>query len=289
VAAASATYQFHVTSPVAEKVDLSLKPLSIALAVFGFVAALAVLVIASKVLSRQHRDLEDEQMVVRALGASTKTIMAEGLVSDLAAIVPGSLLAVVVAVALSPLSPLGPVRPVYPGPWFAFDWTVLGGGLIILVIALSAVAVGLAYRGAPHRVARHARRVPAPQSRVASATATAGLPVAAAVGVRFALERQAALPNEEQKQVYADYQGINQTPGVTPGLPMGLPQNATSVRIEGGKTLTTDGPFVGMKEAVGGWFILEADDLDAAIEVAARVPAARYVGAVEIPPSEVYW
>ncbi|MDX6391692.1 MAG: hypothetical protein QOJ73_2755, partial [Streptosporangiaceae bacterium] len=45
-----------------------------------------------------------------------------------------------------------------------------------------------------------------------------------------ALERQAALPEEEQKQVYADYQGINQTPGVTPGLPMGLPENATTVR-----------------------------------------------------------
>lgn len=104
-----------------------------------------------------------------------------------------------------------------------------------------------------------------------------------------ALERQAALPEEEQKQVYADYQGINQTLGVTPGLPMGLPENATTVRVEGGKTLTTDGPFVGMKEAVGGWFILEADDLDAAIEVAARVPAARYGGAVEIRPSEVYW
>ena len=73
------------------------------------------------------------------------------------------------------------------------------------------------------------------------------------------------------------------------GLPMGLPENATTVRVEDGKTLTTDGPFVGMKEAVGGWFILEADDLDAAIEVAARVPAARYGGAIEIRPSEVYW
>ena len=89
-----------------------------------------------------------------------------------------------------------------------------------------------------------------------------------------------------RRQVYADYQGINQTPGVTPGLPMGLPQNATTVRVEGGKTLTTDGPFVGIKEAVGGWFILEADDLDAAIELAARVPAARYGGAVEIRASE---
>lgn len=104
-----------------------------------------------------------------------------------------------------------------------------------------------------------------------------------------ALERQAALPEEEQKQVYADYGAINETPGVTSGPPMGLPQNATTVRVDGGKTLTTDGPFVGMKEAVGGYFVLEADDLDAAIEVAARVPAARYGGAVEIRPAETYW
>jgi hypothetical protein len=104
-----------------------------------------------------------------------------------------------------------------------------------------------------------------------------------------ALAEQAALPEEEQKQVYADYQAINQTPGVTPGLPMGLAENATTVRVQGGRPLTTDGPFVGMKEAVGGWFILEADDIDAAIEVASRVPAARYGGAVEIRPSEVYW
>jgi hypothetical protein len=104
-----------------------------------------------------------------------------------------------------------------------------------------------------------------------------------------ALDQQAALSEEEQQQVRADYQAISEAPGVTPGLPMGLPQNATTVRVEGGKTLTTDGPFVGMKEAVGSWFILEADDLDAAIELAARVPAARSGGAVEIRPSEVYW
>jgi hypothetical protein len=104
-----------------------------------------------------------------------------------------------------------------------------------------------------------------------------------------AQERQAALSEDEQKQVYADYQGINETPGVTSVPPLGVPENATTVRVEGGRTLTTDGPFVGMKEAVGGVFVLEADDLDAAIAVAARVPAARYGGAVEIRPSEVYW
>ena len=82
-----------------------------------------------------------------------------------------------------------------------------------------------------------------------------------------ALDRQAALPQEEQQQVYADYQGINRMPAVTSVPPMGRPENATTVRVEGGRTLITDGPFVGMKEAVGSVFILEADDLDAAIEV----------------------
>ncbi|WP_067170384.1 hypothetical protein [Microtetraspora niveoalba] len=48
-----------------------------------------------------------------------------------------------------------------------------------------------------------------------------------------ALEGQAALSEEEQKQIYADYRAINQTPGVTPGVPMGLPENATTVRVEG--------------------------------------------------------
>lgn len=56
---------------------------------------------------------------------------------------------------------------------------------------------------------------------------------------------------------------------------MGLPQNATTRRVDGGKPVIADGPVVGMNEAVGGWFILAADDLDAAIEVAARVPAVR--------------
>ena len=99
----------------------------------------------------------------------------------------------------------------------------------------------------------------------------------------------AALSEDEQKQIYADYGALNQTPGVTPGLPLGLPENATTVRVEGGKTLTTDGPFVGMKEAIGGWFTFEADDLDAAIELAARVPAARLGGAIEVRPVGVYW
>jgi len=58
--------------------------------------------------------------------------------------------------------------------------------------------------------------------------------------------------------------------------------------VQDGRTLTTDGPFVELKEAVGGYMILEADDLDGAIEVAARVPAARLGGAVEVRPIVEY-
>src|SRR6266550_2296401 len=93
------------------------------------------------------------------------------------------------------------------------------------------------------------------------------------------------LSEEEQKAVYADYQAINQTPGVTPAsVRMHPPEAATTVRVQDGQTLTTDGPFVEMKEAVGGYLVFEADDLDAAIELAARIPAARLGGAIEVRP-----
>jgi hypothetical protein len=92
------------------------------------------------------------------------------------------------------------------------------------------------------------------------------------------------LSENEQRQVYADYQAINSTDGVTPGVWMESPDVATTVRVENGEALTTDGPFVAVKEAIGGYLFYDADDLDAAIDLAARVPAARLGGAVEIRP-----
>jgi hypothetical protein len=101
-------------------------------------------------------------------------------------------------------------------------------------------------------------------------------------------EDWARLSEEEQQAVYADYRAINETPGVTPGLQMESPETATTVRVQDGRTLTTDGPFVAVKEALGGYFFFEADDLDSAIELAARVPAARLGGAVEVRPVVEY-
>ena len=92
------------------------------------------------------------------------------------------------------------------------------------------------------------------------------------------------LSEEERGAVYADYKALNQTPGVTPGLQLQPPETATTVRVQDGRTLTTDGPFVELKEAVGGWLIFEAEDLDAAIELASRIPAARHGGAIEVRP-----
>jgi hypothetical protein len=92
------------------------------------------------------------------------------------------------------------------------------------------------------------------------------------------------LSEEEQQAVYADYQAINQTPGVTSGEQLADPETATTVRVQDGKTLTTDGPFVELKEAIGGFLFFEADDLDAAIELASRIPAARLGGAIEVRP-----
>jgi hypothetical protein len=101
-------------------------------------------------------------------------------------------------------------------------------------------------------------------------------------------EAWARLSEDEQKEVYADYQAINETPGVTPGVQMQPPETATTVQVRDGKTLTTDGPFVAVKEALGGFLFFEADDLDAAIDLASRIPAARRGGAVEVRPIVEY-
>jgi hypothetical protein len=97
-------------------------------------------------------------------------------------------------------------------------------------------------------------------------------------------ETWSKLSQEEQQEISKAYGEINQTPGVTPGVGLQHPSTATTVRVENGQTLVTDGPFVAVKEALGGWFVFEADDLDAAIEIASRVPAARLGGGVEIRP-----
>ncbi len=93
-----------------------------------------------------------------------------------------------------------------------------------------------------------------------------------------------SLPEEEQSQIAAGWGAVNRTPGITPGNQLQPPETATTVRVQDGRTLTTDGPYVETKEALDGYCLFEADDLDAAIELAAKMPGAAMGGAVEVRP-----
>jgi hypothetical protein len=179
---------FSVTAITETKVERAVKPESIALGVFGAIAALAALAIGSLTISRVLRSDEEDLNVLRALGAGPATTMVDGLIGVLGAIVAGSLLAVVLAVSLSPLSPLGPIRGVYHPPGIAFDWTVLGLGLLVLIGGLGAIALALAYRGAPHRLASKTSIEHAPGFGLLRMATSSGMSAPGAVGLRFALQ-----------------------------------------------------------------------------------------------------
>jgi hypothetical protein len=100
-------------------------------------------------------------------------------------------------------------------------------------------------------------------------------------------DRWKALSAAEQKQIYADYAELNEAPGVSPGLPLGLPEAARTVSVLDGKVTVKNGPHLG--EGIGGFSVYEAESMEAAIALAARIPAARLGGAVEIRPAEKYW
>jgi hypothetical protein len=92
------------------------------------------------------------------------------------------------------------------------------------------------------------------------------------------------LSDDEQKAIYGEYFAVSETKGVYGGSELHPAESATTVRVRDGETMTTDGPFPETKEALGGFFLFEANDLDAALELAARIPAARRGGAVEVRP-----
>ncbi len=92
------------------------------------------------------------------------------------------------------------------------------------------------------------------------------------------------LSQDEQNAVFTAYKEVGETPGVTTGLQLQDAATATTVRVQDGRTLTTDGPFAELKEAIAGYLIFEAADLDAAIELAAKIPAASMGGAIEVRP-----
>jgi hypothetical protein len=94
----------------------------------------------------------------------------------------------------------------------------------------------------------------------------------------------ARLPADEQEAIVDEYLAIERSPGVISGNQLQPVETATTVRVQEGEMLLTDGPFVDAKEHLGGFLLVEADDLDAALEIAVRIPASRMGGAVEVRP-----
>jgi hypothetical protein len=100
-------------------------------------------------------------------------------------------------------------------------------------------------------------------------------------------DRWNALPQAEQKSIYVDYAELNKIAGNAPGLPLGLPEAARTVQVVDGKTQVKNGTY--LPEGVAGYTVFEAENIEAAIALAARFPAARLGGAVEVRPAEKYW
>jgi hypothetical protein len=92
------------------------------------------------------------------------------------------------------------------------------------------------------------------------------------------------LADGERQAAYVEYMAAGEDPRCVEEAQLQPIETATTVRVQHGETLTTDGPFADTKEYFGGYYIYEANDLDEAIAVAARIPAARMGGSVEVRP-----
>ena len=180
-------FDYTATTQVATTAEQTLRPESIALGVFGLIAALAMLVIAGQVISRRLRFNAADLTVIRALGATPSTTTLDGLVGIVLSVVAGSLLAGFVAVALSPLGLLGPIRPYIPNG-VNVDWTVVGLGVIVAMVALLTLATAFALRVTPRRTSARPYAAKVRGSSAARVAANAGMPVSAVTGIRLALE-----------------------------------------------------------------------------------------------------
>jgi hypothetical protein len=90
------------------------------------------------------------------------------------------------------------------------------------------------------------------------------------------------ISEEQMKGLYAEYAAVSQDPATTDSAQLAPVETAKTVRIKNGETLTTDGPFAETKEHLGGYYLVEADSIDAATKIAARIPSARLGGSIEV-------
>jgi hypothetical protein len=92
------------------------------------------------------------------------------------------------------------------------------------------------------------------------------------------------LSEEEQQRQTQEYMALGERPETRGGADLGDLSSATTVRVNDGDTLTTDGPFAETKEYLGGFYLVECENIDDAIEFASKIPAARTGGAIEVRP-----
>jgi ABC-type lipoprotein release transport system permease subunit len=180
-------FDFTAISQIESTASQTLRPESIALATFGLIAALAMLVIAGQIVGRRLRFNAPDLAVLRALGATPSVTVLDGLVGIVLAVVAGSILAGVVAIALSPLGLLGPIRPYLPSG-INVDWTVVGLGVTVAMVTLVALAVGFALRVAPRQSTSRHYVAKVRGSSTARVAANASMPVSVVTGIRLALE-----------------------------------------------------------------------------------------------------
>jgi hypothetical protein len=173
----------HVTSTTTFHVEQAVRPLTIALALFGAIAGLAGLVLVAQALARQLRSEEQERAALRAMGATPRATAGATALGPFLSVVAGTALAVALAALASPTMPIGQVRRVEVHTGFDLDWTVLGFGALVLVVVLGAFVTFASRRVAQRRTAGALR-----PSRVLGAAQGSGLSPVALAGIQLAVE-----------------------------------------------------------------------------------------------------
>jgi hypothetical protein len=93
-----------------------------------------------------------------------------------------------------------------------------------------------------------------------------------------------ALPEADQQAALGEYFALREDPRCVDGAGLQGVDTATTVRVDNGRALTTDGPFADTKEVFGGYYVFDVPNLDEAVELAARIPAVKLGGAIEVRP-----
>ena len=178
------TFNISSTAIIHDQVQQAIRPQAIALAIFGAIAALAMLVLVGQGLARLISRAGGDISVMQGLGATRAQAALTVALPACSAVLASVVLAVAGAIALSPLAPVGPVRQFDPDRGLQADAVVLGAGSAALIVLLLAMVTRMAAQAVRQPAGRPASRA----SDVARAAAAAGLPVSAVVGSRNALE-----------------------------------------------------------------------------------------------------